>query len=109
MSVYSGFGMRNSLRRATLMGLGALAFLATQSTPTAAHDIPISVAVLAYLKPAGQTLQIVMRVPLGSMRDVEWPMRGPYLELTRVDPLVRNATEQWISNHIEIHEGNRKL
>lgn len=101
--------MRNSFRRATLIGLGAAAFLATQSTPTAAHDIPVSVAVLAYLKPAGHTLQLIVRVPLESMRDMEWPMRGPYLELTRVDTLLRNATEQWISNHIDIREGNREL
>ena len=51
-------------------------------TAPAAHDIPIDVTVQAFLKPEGQRLQLLVRAPLGAMRDVEIPTRGPgYLDL----------------------------
>src|SRR5262249_37946428 len=51
-----------------------------------------------------------IRVPLESMRDVEWPLRPPgFLIIPRLDTLIRDATETWILNHIEIHEGDKLL
>src|SRR6188472_4122809 len=43
---------------------------------TAAHDIPISVVVQAFLRPQGQVARVLIRVPMAAMRDVEFPLRG---------------------------------
>jgi hypothetical protein len=44
------------------------------------------------------------------MRDTVFPERGQgYLDLDRVDPLLRDATTVWISNPMEIYEGDTRL
>ena len=40
----------------------------------AAHDIPASVVVQAFVRPQGDTLRVLVRVPLAAMRDVEFPL-----------------------------------
>jgi hypothetical protein len=75
-----------------------------------AHDIPADITIQAFLKPEGQRLHFLLRVPLKAMRDVEFPKRGPgYLELDRVDEYLRDASEQWISNFTEIDEDDTRL
>ena len=50
------------------------------------HDIPNDVTAQVFLKPAGNTLHLLVRVPLKAMSDVDFPERGPgYLDLDRVD------------------------
>jgi hypothetical protein len=84
----------------------ALAF----AGPIFAHDIPSSVTVLAFVKPAGQRLRLVMRVPLESMRDVNFPITGPgYLDLTRTGPLLIDATKLWLADEIRIYENDARL
>src|SRR5437868_11057406 len=58
-----------------------IAFLAVVAF---AHDIPNDVTVQAFVKPAGQRLQLLVRVPMSAMRDVVFPTTGPgYLDLER--------------------------
>src|SRR5262249_7211410 len=100
----------SSWRRLALSAVAALIGLTAQPTVTSAHDIPASVAILGYVKPTGHTLHFVLRVPLQAMRDIEWPLRGPgYLEIPKLDTLLRDATELWIAKFIEVYEGGRKL
>lgn len=76
----------------------------------AAHDIPVDVTVQALVKPAGEQLHLLIRVPLKAMRDVEFPERGPgYLDLGRVDASLHEAATLWIANEIEIYEGDARL
>ena len=75
-----------------------------------AHDIPVDVTVQAILKPAGEQLHLLIRVPLKAMRDVEFPERGPgYLDLDKIDTSLREAATLWIANAIEIYEGDARL
>jgi hypothetical protein len=77
---------------------------------TEAHDIPADITIHTFLKPEGQHLYFLLRVPLKAMRDIEFPRRGPgYLEMDRVDEYLRDAAEQWISNFTQIEEGRRQL
>src|SRR5262245_1750520 len=77
---------------------------------TSAHDIPADITIQTFLKPEGQTLHFLMRVPLKAMRDIEFPKRGPgYLDLDQVDQYLRDGAEQWISNFTEIEEGDTRL
>src|SRR5262245_50991624 len=56
-----------------------------------AHDIPADITIQSFLKPEGQTLHFLLRVPLKAMRDVEFPKRGPgYLDMDRADPYLRD-------------------
>ena len=48
-----------------------------------AHDIPNDVTVQAFLKPEGQRLRLLVRVPMKAMRDVEFPQKGSGLSGSR--------------------------
>ena len=75
-----------------------------------AHDIPNDVTVQAFVKPDGNKLHLLLRVPLNAMRDTEFPERGPgYLDLDRVDSSLREAAAVWIADPIEIYEDNVRL
>jgi hypothetical protein len=76
----------------------------------AAHEIPVRVAVRAYVKPEGRLLRVVVRVPLEAMRDLQFPLRGPgYLDLARVGPRLDDAARLWIASSIELAENGRRL
>ena len=79
-----------------------------RSTP--AHEIPKSVTIVAYLKPEGRVLRLVARVPLEAMRDIQWPLRGPgYLELGRIDELVRDGIRIWVIDNLKVFENGVAL
>ncbi|MCC7196079.1 MAG: HupE/UreJ family protein [Gemmatimonadaceae bacterium] len=98
-------------RRLRAIAVGATAaagLVAASPEGGAAHEIPRSVAVIAYLKPEGNTYRIVARVPLEAMRDIQWPLRGPgYLELAHLDTLLRDGVKIWIADNIRLYEGAR--
>jgi hypothetical protein len=74
------------------------------------HDIPADITLQAFLKPEGQRLHYLVRVPMKAMRDIEFPKRGPgYLEMGRVDEYLRDAVQQWISNFTDIDENATRL
>jgi len=78
--------------------------------PLAAHDIPSDATVQMFFKPAGNRLNILVRVPLKTMRDVEFPERDHgYLDFDRVDPTLREAASLWVSDFIDVYEGNARL
>ena len=74
-----------------------------------AHDIPNDVTVQAFVKPGGQKLHLLLRVPLNAMRDTEFPERGAgYLDLARVDASLREAAMVWIADAVEIYENDAR-
>src|SRR3954471_21857762 len=76
-----------------------------------AHDIPNDVKVQLFVKPEAQRLVLLARVPMIAMREVDFPTRGAsgYLDLTRVDPALRNAAKLWLIDNVEVYEGDRLL
>jgi hypothetical protein len=86
---------------ALTLGLGATA---------AAHEIPTDVRVQAFLEPKGDRLRLLVRVPLAAMRDMTVPMNPlGYLDLARVDSVLRDAAILWISDYVELYEGEERL
>jgi hypothetical protein len=76
----------------------------------AAHDIPNDVTVNAFVKPEGERVRLLARVPLKAMRDVDVPRRsGGFLDLSRVDAALHNAATLWLSDNIELYEGDVRL
>jgi len=75
-----------------------------------AHDIPNDVTVQAFFRPEGKHLRLLVRVPLKAMRDVEFPQRGPgYLDLERIDSILRDAVTLWISGALDVFEDDTVL
>jgi HupE / UreJ protein len=76
----------------------------------AAHDVPADVKINAFVKPAGQKLELLIRVPLLAMQELDFPTRGPgYLDLSRADAALRNATKLWLIGNIDIYENGTRL
>src|SRR5579863_5773024 len=101
--------IHDPIEREQALFLFLIVFLAF-SHSAVAHDIPAETAVQAFVKPAGERLHLLVRVPLNAMRDLDFPEseRG-YLDLVKLDPLLPDAARLWISDFIEIDEGDTRL
>ncbi|HEV3197540.1 MAG TPA: HupE/UreJ family protein [Bryobacteraceae bacterium] len=94
--------------RAIVTWLAVLAF--AMLFAAAAHDIPNDLTVRVFLKPQGDQLHMLARVPLNAIRDVVFPQRGPgYLDLDQIAPYLPDAATLWISDFIELDEGGIRL
>jgi len=90
------------------LSLAALVFLLP--CRATAHDIPNDVTVQAFVRPQGGHLSLLMRVPLKAMRDISFPERGAgYLDLAQTTPMLPGAATLWLSDFIEIYEGDSLL
>jgi hypothetical protein len=99
----------NSLVRRVTVSLMA-ALIASVPLRAAAHDIPTDVRVSAFVKPDGQRLSLLIRVPMKAMREVDYPRRGAgLLDLARADAALRNAAALWIADNIELYENDIRL
>jgi len=75
-----------------------------------AHDIPASVVVQAFVRPQGQTLHVLVRVPMAAMRDVEFPLTPEgLLELPRADKAIADAARLWLASDLVMYEENTRL
>jgi hypothetical protein len=103
------FAMPATVRTIALIATGLSLLLLSQPIAVA-HDIPNDVIVESFLKPSGGRLDLLIRVPLNALRDISFPERPPgYLDLARVDPLLPDAATLWLSDFIEIYEGDQRL
>ena len=76
----------------------------------AAHDVPGDVTVQTIVAPQGERLRLLVRVPLGAMRDFIFPQRGPgYLDLSAADGMLRDALMVWVGDELELYEDGRRL
>jgi hypothetical protein len=75
-----------------------------------AHDIPADVTAQVFVKPAGDRLELLVRVPLSAIRDVEFPARpGGYLDTEALAPRLADAATLWIAQFVEIYENGAPL
>ena len=80
------------------------------AVPVAAHDIPVDATVQAFVKPSGNRLHLLVRVPLETMRDVDVPVgANGFLDLEKLGPMMPDAATLWISNFIRIYEDDQPL
>jgi hypothetical protein len=53
---------------------------------------------------------LLVRAPLNAMRDMDVPrLDSGFLDLTRVDEVLRDAAILWIGDFVKVYEGNRQL
>lgn len=103
---------RRNIRFTKAFAAALLLMLAIGSTPSdlSAHEVPPNVAVQAFLKPEGETLRVLLRVPLAAMRDMDLPLRGPgFVVVSEADPHLRDAAEIWLAGYMELYENDRLL
>ena len=98
---------RHGLR--LVAGLTIALLWLTPAVPLA-HDIPSDVTVRAFVKPEGDRLRLLVRVPLEAMLDVNFPLRGPgYLDLEGAERLLPDAAMLWLGQEIELFENGVRL
>jgi hypothetical protein len=103
------------LSRSARAPVGALALcaaaLSLAPAPIRAHEIPFDVRVLMFLKPEGNTLRVLARVPIASTGDaVRWPMRGPeFLDLPQIEPGLRQAATILLADELQFYENGEPL
>jgi len=91
----------------------ALLVLFSSAAP-GAHDIPNDVTVQTFLKPDGQRLRLLVRVPLNAMRDMDFPKpagggNADLLDLARAEQSLRDSAMLWISGFLELYENDQPL
>lgn len=97
-------------RRIVSLMIVATVLAAIGSYDLVAHDVPTDVRVQTFIKPEGQRLNVLVRVPLRAILDVEIPKRGPgYLDLTRAEGPLREGANGWIASSIELYEEGGRL
>jgi hypothetical protein len=102
----------NPQRSALFVALVAL--LSLSGATISGHDIPNDVTVQALLKPEGQRLRLLVRVPLQAMRDMDYPKppgatNTDLLDLARADSTLRDAATLWVSDYLDLYENGEKL
>jgi hypothetical protein len=84
--------------------------IALGPVPAAAHDIPNDVTVQVLFKPEGRILRVLVRAPMRAMRDVVFPeLPGGFMDMERSEPLLADAAKVWISDSIDVYEGETRL
>jgi hypothetical protein len=102
--------MQQKLARLRILAPLLALLLVASACPLAAHDIPNDATVQLFFKPEGNHLRILARVPLKTMRDMEFPDRGQgYLDFDRVDPVLSEGAKLWLSDFIDVYEGDALL
>jgi hypothetical protein len=92
-----------------LAALAALLALGI-GAPTVAHEIPRHVTVHTFVKPEGHRLRVLVRAPLGAMRDIQFPETAAgFLDIQRADPLFETAVRQWILPGLQVFEDGRAV
>ncbi len=97
------------IRRILTLGFPVVALLVCPSFSTA-HEIPAAVTVQTYIRAEGNVLRMLIRVPLGSMRDIQFPLRGPgYLNIGEADPFLRDGAVLWLVDYLQLFENDTPL
>ena len=88
----------------------AIAVLASIAAPDAgAHEIPADVRLNALIRPAGNRLELLIRVPMAALIEVEFPLRGNYLDMAKVDQALRSAAKLYLTDNITVYENDVAL
>jgi HupE / UreJ protein len=70
----------------------------------------MDVKINAFVKPTGKRLELLIRLPLAAMIEVDIPTRGPgYLDLSHADEALRNAAKLHLIDNITVYENGATL
>ena len=82
----------------------------TVALDATAHEIPADVRLNAFVKPAGDRLELLIRVPMAALVEVEFPLRGPAISTwSRVNEALHSATKLYLTDNITLYEDDVPL
>ena len=90
----------------------ACLFLMATLFPTlsTAHDIPSRVTVYAFVKPEGNQLTALLRVPMEAFSEISFPLRGPgYIQISEADFALNDAARVYITESMHFYENGEEL
>ena len=77
---------------------------------TQAHDIPSRVTVHAFVKPEGNQLTALLRIPMEAFSEISFPLRGPgYLQLSEAEFSLNDAARIYITESMHFFENGEEL
>ena len=75
-----------------------------------AHEIPNDVKVQSFLKQEEQGITLFIRVPLSSMKEVEFPLvKNLYLDIPNIKPSLQQAAELWFVDNLKMTQDKQAL
>ena len=75
-----------------------------------AHDIPSRVTVYAFVKPDGNQLTALLRVPMEAFGEVSFPLRGPgYLQFSEAEFALQDAARIYITESMHFFENGEEI
>jgi hypothetical protein len=87
--------------------------LAAMTLPAAAvcaHDIPVDAVVRMFVKPQGQVLRVLVRMPLKCITDAEYPRRErDFVDLAKVEPFLDDAAKLALLDSLEMYQDGKPL
>jgi len=86
-------------------------FLLLPAPDVRAHEIPAGALVRVFIKPEGERLRLLLRMQMASIREIDWPVRQEdgALDLSQIDPFLRQAAEKWIGGRLDLYEGPTRI
>jgi len=97
-----------STRRIALSCLFALTLL--YPALAGAHDIPSRVTVYAFVKPEGNQLTALLRVPMEAFSEISFPLRGPgYIQFSEAEFALNDAARVYITESLHFYENGEEL
>ncbi|MCH8173557.1 MAG: HupE/UreJ family protein [Proteobacteria bacterium] len=80
------------------------------SSLTQAHDIPSRVTVHAFVKPEGNQLTALLRIPMEAFSEISFPLRGPgYLQFSEAEFSLNDAARIYITESMHFFENGEEL
>jgi hypothetical protein len=99
-----------NVRRSFQATLVAVVSMLAAARLAAAHDIPSDVTVQMLIRPEGQHLQALLRVPLAAMRDVDFPLTPEgYLDVDQLALQLPGVAHVWLSDFLHVEENGEAL
>lgn len=75
-----------------------------------AHDAPADVTAHVFVKPEGERVKLLVRVPLKAIRDLDFPAQANgYLDIERLMAMLPDASNVWLGNFIYLYETGTQL
>ena len=80
------------------------------SVRLSAHEIPSDVRIQAFLQQDAERVRLLVRLPVAStVNDIEWPAKGPLLDLAALSPATLEQAARWIASRVDLFEDARQL
>jgi hypothetical protein len=67
--------------------------------------------VRVFVKPDGNRLRVLLRMPMDSIHEIDWPVHREdgTLDLSRAEPYLREAATKWMGERMTFYEGAAKI